>query len=124
MTQSGHWRRALIRRFNGFWCSRIVVTIGGIIPPYTPPYTRSTSRVGVTRRNFVAAMGTLTASALLAGAGPLRNGADGFKSTITTLFWVGEPSGADNAFIPNDVSYWDQCWQTSYGGVDDPDRRN
>ena len=80
--------------------------------------------MGVTRRNFVAAVGTLTASALLAGAGPLRNGADGFKSTVTTLFWVGEPSDADNAFIPNDVSYWDQDWQASYGGVDDPDRRN
>jgi hypothetical protein len=23
-----------------------------------------------------------------------------------------------------DVGYWDQHWQTSYGGVDDPDRRN
>jgi len=42
---------------------------------------------------------------------------------MTTLFWVGEPSNADNDFIPNDVSYWDQNWQANYGGVDAPERR-
>ena len=42
---------------------------------------------------------------------------------MTTLFWVGEPSDADNGFIPNDVSYWDKDWQLNYGGVDDPDNR-
>ena len=30
----------------------------------------------------------------------------------------------DNAFIPNDVSYWDKDWQLHYGGVDDPHNRN
>jgi len=43
---------------------------------------------------------------------------------MTTLFWVGEPSDADDAFIANDVSYWDKDWQLSYGGVDDPKFRN
>ena len=43
---------------------------------------------------------------------------------MTTVFWVGEPSDADNAFIPNDVSYWDKEWQLSFGGVDDPEHRN
>ena len=38
--------------------------------------------------------------------------------------WVGEPSDADNDFIPNDVSYWDNQWQLSFGGVDDPEHRN
>ncbi|HMC73704.1 MAG TPA: hypothetical protein VKG87_05335, partial [Terriglobales bacterium] len=31
---------------------------------------------------------------------------------------------ADNDFIPNDVSYWDNQWQLSFGGVDDPEHRN
>jgi hypothetical protein len=43
---------------------------------------------------------------------------------MTTLFWVGEPSDADNDFIPNDVSYWDSQWQVNFGGVDDPEHRN
>jgi hypothetical protein len=46
------------------------------------------------------------------------------KTTMTTLFWVGEPSTDENDFIPNDQSYWDKDWQTNYGGVDDPDKRN
>ena len=79
--------------------------------------------MGVTRRNFVAAVGTLTGFGPTCGAVHCKR-SSGFKSTVTTLFWVGEPSDADNAFIPNDVSYWDQDWQASYGGVDDPDRRN
>lgn len=45
------------------------------------------------------------------------------KSTMTTLFWVGEPAGADNAFITNTESYWDEKWQEHYGGVDDPECR-
>jgi hypothetical protein len=43
---------------------------------------------------------------------------------MTTLFWVGESSNAENDFIPNNESYWDKDWQVSYGGVDDPERRN
>lgn len=54
----------------------------------------------------------------------LRSEPSPFKVTMTTLFWVGEPSNAENAFIPNDQSYWDKDWQDNYGGVDDPERRN
>jgi hypothetical protein len=52
-----------------------------------------------------------------------QRAAAGFKSTITTLFWVGEPSNAENASIPNHESYWDPDWKAHYGGVDDPKRR-
>jgi hypothetical protein len=38
--------------------------------------------------------------------------------------WVGEPSDAENFFIPNDASYWDGAWQNHFGGVDDPERRD
>ena len=76
----------------------------------------------VTRR------GVLTAAVCLAGSAAvatlMRSGTGGFKSTMTTLFWVGEPSDADNYFIPNDVSYWYNQWQLSFGGVDDPEHRN
>ncbi|HEY4479568.1 MAG TPA: hypothetical protein VI981_04420 [Candidatus Paceibacterota bacterium] len=47
----------------------------------------------------------------------------GFKPAVTTLFWVGEPSNAENAYIPNDKSAWDSFWQEHYGGVDDPNGR-
>lgn len=46
-----------------------------------------------------------------------------WKKTMTTVFWVGEPADADNAFITNVESYWDEYWQKSYGGVDDPNCR-
>ena len=42
----------------------------------------------------------------------------------TTMFWVGEPADADNGFIPNDASAWDDLWQQHYGGVDDPNARS
>lgn len=42
----------------------------------------------------------------------------------TTIFWVGEASGSDNANIPNHMSVWDANWQVSFGGVDDPAKRN
>src|SRR5215831_17198802 len=41
-----------------------------------------------------------------------------------TCFWVGEPSDKENAYIPNDCSYWDDEWMKHFGGVDDPDPRN
>ena len=75
----------------------------------------------VSRRQFVTAAGCLV-GAVLAGSLILRK--DKYKSAMTTLFWVGEPSDADNAFISNDVSYWDKDWQSNFGGVDDPYRRN
>jgi hypothetical protein len=46
------------------------------------------------------------------------------KRTWTTLFWVGEPSGKENKFIPNTCSYWDDNWQEHFGGIDDPLHRN
>ena len=42
----------------------------------------------------------------------------------TTYFWVGEPSDADNHFIPNDASAWDELWRQHFGGVDDPNARD
>jgi hypothetical protein len=47
-----------------------------------------------------------------------------FKRTMTTLFWVGEAAGEENAFIPNDQSYWDESWLDHYGGIDNPERRS
>lgn len=46
------------------------------------------------------------------------------KSAITTIFWVGEPASAENDFIANDASYWDELWEEHFGGLDDPDCRN
>lgn len=46
-----------------------------------------------------------------------------WKSTMTTLFWVGETADADNAYITNTQSYWDEQWQEHYGGVDSPNCR-
>ena len=43
-----------------------------------------------------------------------------FKMTMTTVFWVGEPSDADNDYISNIASYWDEHWMSHYGGLDDP----
>jgi hypothetical protein len=79
--------------------------------------------MNVTKREFLLAAGILTSSALLAEMILMRS-RTGFKSTMTTLFWVGEPSDAENSFIPNDASYWDGAWQNHFGGVDDPERRD
>jgi len=46
------------------------------------------------------------------------------KQAYTTCFWVGEPSDKENAYIPNDCSYWDDEWMKHFGGVDDPDPRD
>jgi hypothetical protein len=81
----------------------------------------------LTRRNVVLAAGAAAASAFCVGLGnpPLRAATPSrFKQTMTTLFWVGEPSGAENAFIPNHESYWDRDWQQHYGGIDHPWERN
>jgi hypothetical protein len=47
-----------------------------------------------------------------------------FKKTMTTIFWIGEEANAENAFIPNDASYWDPNWLKNFGGVDSPAKRN
>jgi hypothetical protein len=46
------------------------------------------------------------------------------ESIIATIFWVGEPASADNDFIANDISAWDEAWVDHFGGVDDPKTRN
>jgi hypothetical protein len=46
------------------------------------------------------------------------------KNITVTFFWVGEESGPENHFIPNDVSAWDGKWQEHFGGVDNPEKRN
>jgi hypothetical protein len=69
------------------------------------------SRVDLTRRDLLASAGAATGMFLFAGGAQLlRSGPSPFKVTMTTLFWVGEPSTVENDFI----------WQTNYGGVDDP----
>jgi hypothetical protein len=79
----------------------------------------------ITRRNLLTAGAATTGLFLLAGGMQvLRSEPNPFKVTMTTLFWVGEPSNQENDFIPNDQSYWDKDWQENYGGVDDPERRN
>jgi hypothetical protein len=83
------------------------------------------SGVTITRRNLLTAGIATTGLFMLAGGMQvLRSEPNPFKVTMTTLFWVGEPSNEENAFIPNHESYWDKDWQENYGGVDDPERRN
>jgi hypothetical protein len=83
------------------------------------------SGVMITRRDLLTAGVATTGLFMLAGGiQVLRSEPNPFKVTMTTLFWVGEPSNEENAFIPNDQSYWDKDWQDNYGGVDDPERRN
>lgn len=53
-------------------------------------------------------------------AAPLARPPLHFKSTMTTLFWAGEPSDSDNGYIANDQSYWDEKWMEHFGGLDDP----
>ncbi len=45
------------------------------------------------------------------------------KTVMTTVFWVGEGSTAENGYISNAQSYWDEYWGESFGGVDDPENR-
>jgi len=57
--------------------------------------------VSVTRRELLTAAMAYTSSALVAEANPSRGVTLEFKAAMTTLFWVGEPSDAENNFIPN-----------------------
>ena len=47
------------------------------------------------RRQFITAAGCLVGGALIAETVVLRRRTAEFKSTMTTLFWVGEPSDAE-----------------------------
>ncbi len=42
----------------------------------------------------------------------------------TTYFWVGESADADNQYVSNLSSAWDDNWVRHYGGVDDPKNRD
>ena len=64
--------------------------------------------MGVTRRELLTGAIAITGSTLVAEASPSRRVTPEFKSAMTTLFWVGEPSNAENNFIPNHESYWDK----------------
>lgn len=81
--------------------------------------------VSLRRRDVLAGLGAVAVAAVIeAASSPLRTMPNDFKRTMTTLFWVGEPSDASNAFIPNNQSYWDKDWQESFGGIDDPHHRD
>jgi len=45
------------------------------------------------------------------------------RGVISTVFWVGEAATENNP-VPNTKSAWDQSWQSSFGGYDDPARRS
>jgi hypothetical protein len=45
------------------------------------------------------------------------------RNVISTVFWVGEAPSENNP-VPNTKSAWDQDWQASFGGYDDPARRS
>ena len=74
----------------------------------------------LTRRKLLVATGALVVTAAPRFSASY---AGGFKQTMTTLFWVGERSNAENDYIPNAMSYWDQDWQAHYGGIDTPGHR-
>jgi hypothetical protein len=78
----------------------------------------------IARRSLLMAAGGLMTSVFCPRAIFPARATAGFKQTMTTLFWVGEPADSENNFIPNDQSYWDEDWQRHYGGVDDPERRD
>ena len=40
-----------------------------------------------------------------------------------TVFWVGEPASADNAYQHNVTSAWDDQWLVHFGGIDTPTAR-
>jgi hypothetical protein len=46
------------------------------------------------------------------------------SDVTATLFWIGEDSSKDNGHISNVPSAWDDTWSKSFGGVDDPKKRN
>ena len=78
----------------------------------------------IARRSLLVAAGGFMTTVLCPGAILRERSTAELKQTMTTLFWVGETADSENAFIPNDQSYWDRDWQNHYGGVDEPERRN
>ena len=54
---------------------------------------------------------------------PVRDQYPWKKEIVTTVFWIGEKPSANNP-TPNKSSSWDHNWSGSYGGFDDPDRKD
>lgn len=44
-------------------------------------------------------------------------------SILTTVFWVGEPSGSQTGYVSNRNSAWDAQWVENFGGTDHPFKR-
>lgn len=64
---------------------------------------------------------------LTVGSSPALSGtavSDLHENIITTIFWAGEAADANNAYISNSPSAWDEKWAEHYGGFDDPAQRN
>lgn len=72
----------------------------------------------ITRRS------TQSSVPLLPALSPALAAQTSSRQVTTTVFWVGEPADADNGYIANAMSAWDDQWQDNYGGVDDPKNRN
>lgn len=51
------------------------------------------------------------------------SGLTAWKPAKSTVFWVGEGEDEDNGFIHNRASAWNETWEQTYGGYDDPDDR-
>ncbi|HET7446361.1 MAG TPA: hypothetical protein VFJ49_00255 [Methyloceanibacter sp.] len=83
-------------------------------------------KLRLTRRGLLAVAGSAACFALLRPsiARAITVPINDFKTTMTTMFWVGEPSNAENDYIPNHESYWDKDWLASFGGVDHPRHRD
>ena len=73
------------------------------------------------RRIFVALVVTLLALSGCSRPAPVA----AVEHTVpTTVFWVGEAAAADNRYIPNSGSVWQDNWQEHFGGYDDPEHRS
>lgn len=46
------------------------------------------------------------------------------ENITVTIFWAGEGAGAENWYISNEQSAWDDKWMQHYGGIDTPINRN
>lgn len=57
-------------------------------------------------------------------AGAQRGSYPVHRGVTATVFWIGEPETADNDYITNVISAWDDRWMEHYGGYDDPVNRN
>ncbi len=78
-------------------------------------------------RNALAALSIIAAGSALAGGVGTSRASDlpmpEHRNINATVFWVGEPADADNGYIANDVSAWDDHWKAHFGGVDNPVKR-